>query len=120
MDGGFRLAVFREGKKMKFENALTAMREGKKIRHPFMPDDEYYAACYVKLPTIKDDDGNILEDINYKERGMNIVWVKGAFQHPDMRPHNWPNKQPCCNPALHDFPQLNLFLIMSDDWETIE
>lgn len=34
---------------MKFEEALTALRKGAKIRHPSMPDDEYLSGCYITL-----------------------------------------------------------------------
>ncbi len=107
---------------MKFEEALSALRNGKKIRHPIFPEDEYLAGCYVTLKTIIDDDGKELVDSleDTKERGMSIVKMKGDRQHPDMLPKNFPHRQPCCNPDLHSMPQLNLLLVMSDDWEVLE
>ena len=49
---------------------------------------------------------------------MSIVKMLGENQHPDMFPSS-PFKQDCCNPSLHLFPQLNLLLVMFDDWEII-
>jgi hypothetical protein len=106
---------------MIFEEALKLLREGKKIRHPTFEDDVYLSGCYLTLKTIIDDDGNELADSleDAKERGMSIVLMKGDRQHKDMMHQNFPSEQPCCNPKLHSFPQLNLFLIMSDDWEVL-
>ncbi len=128
---------------MKFEEALTALRQGARIRHPTFADDEYLAGCYVTLKTIIDDDGKELID-DAQERGMNIVRVKGDWQHDSMGGKlNYVNKikRQLKNILTEDdykkyhnlnvdmyiadifdndifaYPQLNLFLVMADDWE---
>jgi hypothetical protein len=104
---------------MKFEEALTALREGKKIRSPFFKENEYLMGCYVGLDTeLFGLPPESFEEV--KKRGMSIVKMQDDRQHPDMVPQNFPTRQPCCNPDLHSYPQLNLFLIMNDDWEIIE
>jgi hypothetical protein len=104
---------------MIFEEALKAMRNGKKIRISFMPEDEYYAACYVTFK-FSDDQEKELEEA--KERGMSIVWMKGKFQHPDMGGGN-PDKidwNKITNPCKHgNYPMMNLLWIMHNDWEII-
>lgn len=103
---------------MKFEEALTALREGEKIWHPTFADDEYLMGCYVGLNT--EMLGLPAEDFQeVKARGMSIVKMKAGEQHPDMLPRNWPKRQPCCNPDLHSMPQLNLLLIMADNWKIL-
>lgn len=119
---------------MKFEEALAAMREGAKIRHPHWEEDEYLMGCYVGMMF------HVQSIEEQKKLGMSIVKMKGEYQHPDMVPHpelyglNFDqtigkiNKlmmegkipEPCSRPELHKYPQLNLLLIMSDDWEIIE
>jgi hypothetical protein len=119
---------------MKFEDALSAMREGAKIRHPSWDEDEYLMGCYV---------GFIFPEESFKEkkkRSMSIVKMKGKNDHPDMVPHpelyelsfdQYMGKvnqlmlegkipEPCSRPELHKYPQLNLLLIMFDDWEIVE
>lgn len=105
---------------MTFEEALKLLKEGKKIRSPFFNDDEYLMGCYVGLNTellgIPQED---FEEI--KSHGMSIVKMKGDRQHPDMTPkHIFPDKHCSINPDLHRFPQINMLLIMRDDWEVVE
>lgn len=105
---------------MIFEDALKQMREGKKIRHPHWEPDEYLMGCYVTFLNF-DDTGNEkpltpeqLEDA--KLRGMSIVKMKGEFKHPDMSPGRY--REELCKHGL--YPQLNLLLIMQDNWEVME
>lgn len=99
---------------MKFEDALKAMREGKKIRDPSWEKDVYLIGCYVTSKLL-----NITFQ-QAKENGMSIVKMKNGYQHPDMRPKNWPDKQNCCDPELHSYPQLCLLSIMREDWEVVD
>ncbi len=103
---------------MIFEEALKALREGKKIRSPFFEDDEYLMGCYIGLPDYYDDNGILIQESfeDRKSRGLSIVKMKGDRQHNDMVPF----RQSCRNPELHIYPQLNLFLVMREDWEIIE
>jgi hypothetical protein len=104
---------------MNFENAVAALRNGAKIWHPTFQDDEYLLGCYIGLNTeILGIPSETFEEA--KARGISIVKMKGDNQHPDMLPRNWPNRQPCCNPDLHSMPQLNLLLVMSEDWEILD
>ena len=85
---------------MKFEEALSLMREGKKIRHPFFENDVYFKICRSGL---------IWCDIHLSEFPISIIKMKGDRQHEDMVTENNEN-----------FTQFPLFLIISDDWEIIE
>lgn len=107
---------------MIFEEALAHLRLGKKIRHPDWSEDVFLAGCYVTLKTMVDYNGKeLIDDIEEaKKRGMSIIKCKGDYQHIDMFSRNFPDRQPCCNPDLHSYPQLNLFLVMSEDWEVLE
>lgn len=131
---------------MIFEDALKAMREGAKIRHPSFANDEYLQACYVGFPDYYDDNGKLVTDTleHKKERGMSIVKMKGDRQHDSMagvlnyvakikrqlkqilteedfkKYHNVYTEieiGKIFDNDIFQFPQLNLFLIMSDDWE---
>lgn len=83
---------------MKFEEALSAMRSGAKITHPnFLGSGVYFQACRVSMMSA----GTPIELIP-----ISIVKMKDGFQHPDMM-----------GPRA---PQLNLFLVMEDNWEIIE
>jgi len=99
---------------MKFEDALSAMRKGAKIRSPFFESDEYLMACYVSM---KFDPEETFEKA--KERGMSIVKMKGDRQHPDMGSGDMDRiPKDFLNPCKHGyFPQINLLLLMRDDWE---
>ena len=107
---------------MKFEDALTALREGAKIRHTMMEPDEYFIGCYVGLNM--EMVGLPPEDFEtVKARGMSITKMKGNVTHPDMRPRlpfmeqmDLLNKYPFLQEKLA-YPTMNLLLIMSDDWE---
>lgn len=104
---------------MKFEEALTAMRTGKKIRHPNFEDDVYLMACRVGIPG---------DDIPLNDKPISIVKMKGDRQHPDMGTGSiddmcYPGtfiikekylEKPCKHGIM---PQLNLLLLMCDDWE---
>ncbi len=86
-----------EGEKMKFEEALTALRMGAKIWHPAMPEDEYYMACRVSLPT-------------------QPVWMKAGKEHPEFR-HKWNPYDPKTDPCKHGMsPMINLLWLMSEEW----
>lgn len=90
---------------MKFEEALTKMREGSKITHPSFEEDVYLQACRV----------GIIFDSNFKETWpISIVKMKGDRQHEDMMPIH---RERCIHGLT---PQLNLFLVMSEDWEVID
>jgi len=104
---------------MKFEEALTAMRSGAKIRHSYMPEDEYYQACYVTINTeFLSLPPESIEKI--KSRGMSIVKMKGGNAHPDMRPKCiFPQEKCSIEPKLHSYPQLNLLWLMMDEWEVM-
>lgn len=90
---------------MKFEDALIQMRQGSKITHPFLEEDVYFQACRV---------GIIFDDRPQDSWPISIVKMKGDRQHPDMWQQNIENS---CKDAFG--PQLNLFLVMSDEWEII-
>lgn len=104
---------------MKFEDALSFMRHGAKIRCPFMPKDEYYIACYVSLRR------ELMTSDQWKEymlsdKPVSICWMKGEHEHPDMRP-KWNPYDPKTDPCKHGMaPMINLIWLMSDDWEMIE
>lgn len=95
---------------MIFESALKELRNGKKIRHPYFDKDEYLIGCYRGLPFVEES----FED--KKSRGMSIAYMKGDYLSPKMHPKF---SIECDNDILK-YPQLNLLLIMSDDWEILE
>jgi len=98
---------------MKFEEALTALRNGAKICHPYMPEDEYYMACRVSLRP------DITKPINLHEMPMSIVWMKSGKEHPDFRP-KWNMYDPKTDPCKHGMsPMINLLWLMSDEWKVI-
>lgn len=113
---------------MNFEEALSKLREGKKIRHPHFEEDVYLVGCYVSLKTIIDDDGKELADSfeESKERGMSITLKKGDNIHPDMYPRiPFREYVALCDkyPFIQDklsFPTINLLLIMADDWVVMD
>lgn len=98
---------------MKFEDALKAMRAGAKITSPFFEPDEYFQACKVGLLGMLPSD----------DLPISIVKMKGVYIHPDMGmggsvehiPKDF-DKPPCKH---GNFPQLNLLLVMRDDWEIV-
>ncbi len=105
---------------MIFEEALAELRKGKKILHPLFEEDEYLMGCYVGLKFCEES----FEQA--KERGISISKMKGEFAHPDMVPR-LPifEAMDLCEkyPFLKDkimCPQLNLFLIVSDDWVVLD
>jgi hypothetical protein len=122
---------------MKFEEALTALREGAKIWHPGMADDEYYTVCRV---------GFIGDDTPLNEKPISIVKMKGDRQADEMagrlnyvgkikrqlkqilteeeykKYHNIYTEieiSKIFNNDIFAFPQLNLFLVMSDEWKIL-
>lgn len=100
-------------KKMNFEEALTALRAGGKIRYPHMPEDEYYMACRFILHPI------ISQPICIDEMSMSIVWMKGDRQHPDMA-YKWNPYDPKTDPCKHGMnPMINLLWLMSEDWQIV-
>ncbi len=114
---------------MIFEEALSLMRQGKKIRHPYWEKDVHLKGCYVLLKNW-DEFGNPIppskEEIQEAQKGsMGIVKMDGEMQHDDMVSDAIKNKDPffvplCGNKDLHNYPQINLFYIMSDAWELYE
>lgn len=123
---------------MKFEDALTEMRNGKKIWHPTFANDECLMACRVGL---------LGDDTPLNEKPISIVKIKGDRQHDEMAGiYNYIGKikrklkeildeedykkyhniyteigiYEIFDNDIFKYPQLNLFLIMSDDWEVIE
>lgn len=134
---------------MKLEEALKLLREGKKIHHPTFSDDEYLSGCYVGFPDYIDDNGNLIKDTfeQRKERGMSIVKMKGDRQSDEIpgkscyiakikrqlkeilsdndykKYHNIYTEiqiGKIFDNDIFKYPQLNLFLLMSDEWEVIE
>ncbi len=98
---------------MRFEEALAVLREGAKIWHPSMPDDEYYMACRVMLHP------SISEPINVNDMPISIVWMKDGKEHPDFRP-KWDMYNPKTDPCKHGmYPMINLLWLMSDEWKII-
>ena len=120
---------------MKFEEALLLLRSGAKIWHPTFSNDEYLSACRV---------GFIGDDIPLDERPISIVKVKGGRQASEMagisgyvakikhqlkkilteedykKYHNCYTEfeiSQIFDNDIFNFPQLNLFLVISDDWE---
>ncbi len=111
---------------MKFEEALVLMREGKKITHKSLGEDVYFQACRV---------GFVFENVPFEEQPISIVKMKGECQHTDMFPLGVGDgidgltysgtfiikKEFLEKPCRHgNFPQLNLLLVMADNWEIVE
>ncbi len=98
---------------MKFEEALAALRLGAKIRHPHMPEDEYYMACRVSLLP------NFSQPINLHEMPMSIIWMKGGKEHPEFRP-KWNPYDPKTDPCKHGLaPMIDLLWLMSEEWKVL-
>jgi hypothetical protein len=122
---------------MKFEEALAALREGAKIWHPTFADDEYLSACRV---------GFIGDDTPLEDKPISIARIKGDRQHDSMagrlnyvakikrqlkailteedykKYHNIyteMNISKIFDDDFFEFPQLNLFLVMSDEWKIL-
>ncbi len=123
---------------MKFEEALAALREGAKIWHPTFSDDEYLSVCRVGL---------IGDNTPLNEKPLSIVKIKGDRQADEMAGRlNYVAKikrqlknilteedykkynNIYTEMAISDifdkdffkFPQLNLFLVMSDEWKILD
>ena len=118
---------------MIFEEALSLLRQGKKIRHPTWEENDYLMGCYIGLRFSENE-----------SKFLSIVKMRGKREHPAMFSHpelygldgienfdRYGGKviklmkegklpQPCTSPELHTYPQLNLFLILKDDWEIYE
>lgn len=106
---------------MIFEEALKQLRQGKKIRHPSFDEDVYFQACYITINPLFNPEG--IETFKIvKARGMSIVKMKGDYQHPDMVIGSLDKLNPDWDKKCKhgNCPQLNLFLIMADDWEVLE
>lgn len=101
---------------MKLEEALPALREGSKIRHPYFEEDVYLMGCYVSL--IKFDEiGNVRPNTpeefeEAKSHGMSIVKMKGDRQHPDMSP-----KLDFTSLKSPHYPCISIFILTDDNWE---
>jgi hypothetical protein len=107
---------------MRFEEALAQMRLGKKITHESLGDNVYLQACYMSI-------------MGERIGGMSIVKMHGDKQHLDMGagggiddmvyPGTLIIKESVLNEINNtckhgNFPQLNLFIIMSEDWAIFE
>lgn len=94
---------------MIFEDALKLLRDGKKITHPYLKEDEYFMACYMGFVFTDED----IEEI--KKRGISIVKMKGNKEHAEMRPP----KIDWLETELHPFnmPSIPIFALIQDDWE---
>lgn len=81
---------------MKFEDALSLMRAGKKITHEDLEEDVYFQLCRVGL---------IFEDIPQDSYPLGIVKMKGDYQHVDM----------------YYFNKLAIpfYLILSEEWKVL-
>jgi hypothetical protein len=103
---------------MNFESALVQLKLGKKITHPSFDEEIYFMGCYISIL------GTKLPDIY-------IIKMKGDYQHEDMGSGTiddmlYPGTliikdevfEPPCKHGTH--PQLDLFLVMSDEWQVIE
>lgn len=98
---------------MKFEEALSALREGAKIWHPGMPDDEYYMACRVSIHP------DISQPLSIDEMPMSIVWMKDGKQHPEMF-YKWNSYDPKTEPCKHGMaPMINLLWLISERWKIL-
>ncbi len=122
---------------MKFEEALSALREGKKIRHRTFADDEYLQACRVGIKGC---------DFYNQDLPLSIVKMKGDRQADEMagvlnyvakikrqlkailteedykKYHNVYDEiqiSKIFDNDIFKYPQLNLLLVMCDDWEII-
>jgi ribosome biogenesis GTPase A len=124
---------------MTFEEALKQLREGKKIRSPYFAKDEYLEACRVGL---------IFDDTPIDKKPISIVRVKDGRQHDSMAGKlNYVAKikrelkkvlseedykkyhrdifteieiSKIFDEDVFLYPQINLLLIMRDDWEVVE
>lgn len=122
---------------MKFEEALTALRKGAKIWHPTFAEDEHLSACRVGLMD---------NDTSLDRKPLSIVKIKNGRQHDEMAgKFNYVGKikrqlkkilteedfkkydniyiemdiSEIFDKDLFAFPQLNLFLVMSDEWKIL-
>lgn len=120
---------------MKLEEALPVLRIGGKIWHPTFANDEYLCACKIGL---------ISDDTPFNERPISIVKMKGDRQADEMggrlnyvakikrqlkkiltedeykKYHNIYHEieiSKIFNNDIFVYPQLNLFLVISDEWE---
>ena len=120
---------------MIFEEALTALRQGAKIWHPTFSDDEYLMACRLGL---------IGDDTPIKDKPISIVRIKSGVEHENMggkllyiakikrqlkeilteedykKYHTvWTDIDigEIFDDDIFQCPQLNLFLVMSDEWK---
>lgn len=117
---------------MIFEEALKALRNGAKIRHPEMKEDEYFmgALKHVEFDAhfefisafrhVKFDvPVEYLNEALYKDRAIRMVKMKGNYLHPDM-----PESKAILNNLQSYLPtfegMLQLSWIMSNEWEIIE
>lgn len=96
---------------MIFEEALSKLREGKKIRHSSFDEDVYLQSCINVIGV------NKLSDEEFSKLPLSITWMKGKYEHPNMRPKIGIYDKPCVH---GNYPQLNLLILMRDDWEVIE
>ena len=123
---------------MTFEEALTHLRKGRKIRHPTFDKNEYLMACRV---------GFLEDEMPLEERPISIVKMNGDRQADEMagvlnyvvkikrqlkkiltsedyaKYHNAYTEiemSKIFNEDIFKYPQLNLFLVMDDEWEILE
>ena len=123
---------------MIFEEALGALRAGAKIWHPSFADDEYLTACRVGLMgdnetpihekpiSIAKIKGERLTDTMSGKLAY-IARIKGQLkkiltEEDYKKYHNIYTEMDIGNIFDNDifaFPQLNLFLVMSDEWKIV-
>lgn len=95
---------------MVFEEALKALRFGLKITHPHFDTDVYFMACKIKI---------MGEDTIITDSPISIAKMKGDKLHPDMMTGSLDRlPKDFDKPCKHgNYPQINLLLLMSDDWQ---
>ncbi len=119
---------------MKFEDALSALRAGANIWHPTFADDEYLTACRI----------GFIGDEPFDEKPISIVKIKNGRQADIMagkfnyvgkiktqlkkilseddykKYHNIYTEidiGKIFDDDIFIYPQLNLFLVISDAWQ---
>lgn len=122
---------------MNFEEALSALRVGAKIWHPTFADDEYLEACRVGLvgcntpleqmpiSIVKmkagrqaDEMAGVLNYVAKIKRQLKTILTEQDYK----KYHNFYTEMDIAKIFDNDifkFPQLNLLLVMSDEWKVL-
>jgi hypothetical protein len=99
---------------MKLEEALKHLREGKKIRHRllhnnnyvYFQEDEYLMACKVGFrPEFGGDS---------KDYKLSVTKMKGDYVHTDMTP-----SLDQCLDGKGAPPSISIMLLLDEDWEVL-